>query len=462
MTPDYPDQLHAFLPEQRWFAGKGRAFTVVGVHPTAWLSRDDPAVRIELVSVRYDDGDTETYQLPVAYLPDTDPELGHALIGPVTSSELDSVVAYDAASVPAAAEVLLRGFLDRRSEADLTFRVLEGAALPVDSPAGTVIAAEQSNTSIAYGEEALLKLFRRVSDGGNPDIEISAALTARGDPHVARLLGWLEGTWRTPGGELQHGHLGMLQAFLRTATDGWDIALSSVRDLFVEEDLHPEEVGGDFAAEAERLGAATAGVHRDLAEVFETATLTAAARRDVAAAMADRLTAARAIAPDLEPLADALCGAFSALAAQDGAIPVQRIHGDLHLGQTLRTVRGWKLIDFEGEPGKPLAERTALDSPLRDVAGMLRSLDYAAGVTLLQFGSADHLRYRADEWVSRNRGAFLEGYAAAAGSDPIESSVLLRAYEIDKAVYEVVYESRNRPHWVPLPIQALGRLAEAS
>jgi maltokinase len=463
MTAAYTDVLSTFLPEQRWFAGKGREFTVIGVSPVSWLERTDPATRIELVTVQYDDGDVETYQVPVAYLPQADPELAHALIGPVESAELGSVVAYDAVFLPAAADLLLRGFLDRRSEPDLEFHILDDEAeLPVEPPVGTVMTAEQSNTSIAYDDQALLKLYRRVRNGANPDVELTAALTLRGDAHVPHLLGWLEGSWRAPNGERQHGHLGMLQMFLRTATDGWDIALASVRDLFVEEDLHPEEVGGDFAGEVERLGAATADVHRDLAELFETSTLTDDQRRQLAAAMDGRLSQALTIVPELEPLADSLRPVFAELAGLDSEVPVQRIHGDLHLGQTLRTVKGWKLIDFEGEPAKTFAERTALDSPLRDVAGMLRSLDYATGVTLLQFGYADHLRYRADEWVARNRDAFLDGYASVAGFDPAAPSVLLRAYETDKAVYEAVYEQRNRPHWVNLPLHALERLAKES
>lgn len=459
MTASYTDQLAAYLAEQRWFAGKGRSFSVEAVHPTSWLATSEP-LRIELVTVRYDDGAAETYQLLVAYLADAEPELGHALIGPVDSPEFGSTVAYDGVYLPDAVDVLLLGFLDRRRETDLSFYVLDDAELPTDRPVGSVMTAEQSNTSIAYGEEALLKLFRRVSDGGNPDIEISAALTERGDEHVARLLGWLEGSWRTPAGEQQRAHFGMLQAFLRTATDGWDIALASVRDLLVEEDLHPEEVGGDFAGEAERLGAATAAVHRDLAEAFETSMLDARERRELAAAMDSRLTSALTLAPELKPLAGSLRPAYVDFGELDCDIPVQRIHGDLHLGQTLRTVKGWKIIDFEGEPAKSLAERTALDSPVRDIAGMLRSFDYAAGVTLLQFGYADHLRYRSDEWVARNRAAFLKGYTAAADSDAAVSDILLRAYETDKAVYELVYESRLRPHWLALPLHALKLLAQ--
>ncbi|MEJ7744891.1 MAG: hypothetical protein WKF73_21560 [Nocardioidaceae bacterium] len=273
------------------------------------------------------------------------------------------------------------------------------------------------------------------------------------------LLGWVEAEWLDAAGDVQSGQLAMLQTLLRTATDGWHLALTSMRDLLIEADLHPDEVGGDFAAEAERLGAATADVHLDLAAVFDTATLTADEQRSLSRAMVRRLEAAGEAVPEISEYVDPLRSHFDAFAELDQPLRVQRIHGDLHLGQALRTVKGWKIIDFEGEPAKALADRVSLDSPLRDVAGMLRSFDYAAAATLHQFGESDQLRYRADEWAERNRTAFLEGYASVAGDHGASHETVLRAYEADKAVYEALYEARNRPTWLPIPLGAIAGLA---
>jgi maltokinase len=175
--------------------------------------------------------------------------------------------------------------------------------------------------------------------------------------------------------------------------------------------------------------------------------------------MQSRLDTALRSIPELAPHAAGVRRRFEAFAGLHEPLQVQRVHGDLHLGQTLRTVKGWKIIDFEGEPAKSLAERVALDSPVRDVAGMVRSFDYAAGATLQQFGTDPQLRYRAAEWAERNRAAFLEGYAEASQIELDGLETVLAAYEADKAVYEAVYEMRNRPTWLGIPLQAVARIA---
>src|SRR5690606_5283328 len=158
----------------------------------------------------------------------------------------------------------------------------------------------------------------------------------------------------------------------------WALAITSVRDLYAEADLHADEVGGDFAAESHRLGATTAEVHADLARYLPTDVWGPAELQELANTMRARLDDAVEAAPAPAPYADGLRRAYDALAATTTPTPVQRIHGDFHLGQTMRTVGGWRIIDFEGEPARPWAERGRLDSPIRDVAAMLRSFDYAA------------------------------------------------------------------------------------
>ena len=250
----------------------------------------------------------------------------------------------------------------------------------------------------------------------------------------------------------------MLQQFLRTATDGWDIALASVRNLFADPELHAHEVGGDFAAEASRLGEALREIHDLLREVAPVAA-DAISPTDVAAAMTARLDEALTIVPELAEHEEALRRLYAAVAGLSD-LDVQRIHGDLHLGQTLRTAVGWKVVDFEGEPAKPLAERSLPDSRWRDVAGMIRSLDYAPHVVERShrddLDGAPQLAVRAEEWAHRNQNHFLVAYSG--GDLTAQHRTLLDAYVADKAVYECVYETRNRPAWVAIPLAAVASI----
>ena len=203
-------------------------------------------------------------------------------------------------------------------------------------------------------------------------------------------------------------------------------------------------------------------MHHTLATHFPTRVRTADEQAELADAMATRLDAALDVVPDLAPYADGLRATFAAV-ADVPAVTVQQVHGDLHLGQTLRTVKGWKIVDFEGEPAKPLAERVLPDSAWRDVAGMLRSFDYAPRVAERTAAGADDTgaeqrAFRAAEWAERNCAAFLDAYVGGRELTADEQ-VLLDAYVADKAVYETVYEARNRPTWVPVPLTAIERLA---
>jgi maltokinase len=242
------------------------------------------------------------------------------------------------------------------------------------------------------------------------------------------------------------------------------MATTSVRDLMAEPELRPEELGGDFAGEAERLGTAVAKVHADLASALGTEPVDDNELDRTVKAMADRLDEVARDVPELAEYVPALRAAFDAvreLPPDSAPISMQYVHGDLHLGQVLRTVGGWLLLDFEGEPAAPVAERHALRSPLRDVAGMLRSFDYAAQQLLVGQPDDPALTERALEWARRNRAAFCEGYALGAAAplgDPREHGELLRAFELDKAVYEVAYEHANRPDWLAVPLAAIARI----
>jgi maltokinase len=298
---------------------------------------------------------------------------------------------------------------------------------------------------------------------------VTTALARLGSPQVAEPLGWIE--TRLEGAPTS---LAILSRYLRLATDGWTLAATSVRDLYAavgdagDRDQNDRtadgkpaakvragDAGGDFAGESRRLGIATAQVHADLAAAFGTDELGTDAVGEVTERMYRKLDLAVAAVPELAKHIDMISDAYSELAKLTGPFPVQRVHGDYHLGQVLRTETGWVVLDFEGEPATPLAQRRARSSPLRDVAGMLRSFDYAARHQLIGHAGQAALSDAARDWVRRNASAFCVGYAEAGGLDPVANQVLLRALQLDKAVYEVLYEARHRPSWLPIPLDSL-------
>jgi maltokinase len=456
--------LAPYIERARWFGGKGRSFSISGGRRLGEVPghvEGGPRVAIDLATVAYDDGgENEYYQLPLAFYPEPQDRLEHALVGQWDDADFGPSHVYDAVHDREAMACWLRSFV-HPTEGQLAFHRLPGHELDLEARS-TLFSGEQSNSSVAFGDDSLLKVFRKITPGVNPDVVIHRVLTEAGSDHVAALYGWVETPSVNSEGEPTDAvlQLAMLQQFLRTASDGWDLALASVRNLFAEADLHADEVGGDFAGEAARLGEALAETHLTLAAHFPVAERSADEVGALAEAMRRRLEEALGIVPGLAPYAENLRRAYDELAALDH-VRVQQIHGDLHLGQTLRTVRGWKIVDFEGEPAKPLAERLQPDSPWRDVAGMLRSFDYAPRVVERtwsdgQDAGAEQRAYRAGEWSERNRAAFLNAYA---GRDLTpEEHTLLAAYVADKAVYETVYETRNRPAWVTIPLEAVARI----
>ncbi|MBZ9598194.1 maltokinase N-terminal cap-like domain-containing protein [Streptomyces yangpuensis] len=424
--------LRAWLPAQRWFAGKGRAISRLTTVSAADLL--PPGSTPGLLHVLLDvDGDC--YQLLLGLRPSLPPALAPALIGHAENGPYAGRAVYEALGDPRLAAMLLERLRSPGVLGPLRFD--RDPATPV--PAGLTprpLSGEQTNSSLIYGDSFILKVFRRVGPGVNPDLELPRALAAAGCTRVPAPVAWYEA--EPPGGEPLT--LGVLQPYLRGSDDGWQLALRRLG------------AGEDFTAEAHALGRATAEVHSALAAALPTVALGPEQTARLAAGMTARLAATAREVPALRPYEAGLRGAFDALAASRGTgVAAQRIHGDLHLGQTLRTLDGsWSLIDFEGEPARPLADRRRPEPAVRDIAGILRSFDYAA---------RSHRPF-APAWADDCRAAFCEGYARTTGRDPREDPVLLRAYETDKAVYEARYESRHRPDWLHVPMAAIRRLSE--
>ncbi|MEU6357095.1 maltokinase [Streptomyces sp. NPDC047072] len=435
--------LREWLPRQRWFAGKGRpvtGFTEVAatelLPPTAKLGLYHLLVRVhQPLTVGAPPHPGDCYQLLIGTREALPPRLAPALIGHVEDGPLAGRTAYDALHDPLPAELLLEAIRTGARIGGLRFERDPHQEIR-DGLVPRVLTAEQSNSSVVYGDTFILKLLRRVLPGVNPDLELPLALAREGCPRVPAPAGWL----RAESAEEPYV-LGVLQPFVQGATDGWELALRELAK------------GEDFGAEARALGRATAEVHTALARALPTVTLGHAQLQPLVDGMIERLEAAVQAVPALRPYAPALHSAFTALAdlaAEGTTWTAQRVHGDLHLGQCLRSPTGhWSLIDFEGEPSKPLAERRLPQPTARDVAGMLRSFDYAAHSTDLPVPG----------WAEACRAAYCSGYAEVSGVDPRTDPVLLRAYETDKAIYEVVYEARHRPDWLPVPLSAVARYA---
>ena len=425
--------LRQWLPRQRWFAGKDRPVSELGLLSMTELF---PGCLHLLVHTGHGGvpgpgggapaGDC--YQLLLGVRKHLSPRLGRALIGRAERGPLAGLTIYDALHDPRSAQLLLERLRHPGAAGPLRFEGDPSVPVPAGLPP-RLLETEQSNSSLVYGDEFILKVFRRIQPGVNPDLEVPVALAGQGCRRVPAPVAWFRTT------HPQGATLGVLQPYLRDASDGWALALQALAS------------GDDFTVQAHELGRAMAEVHLALAAAFP-----GSGHDDngsTAAAMTERLDSAAHSVPALRPFVPGLQSAFGALATCDSGPPAQRVHGDLHLGQVLRAGREWFVIDFEGEPSRPLAERCAAQSPVRDIAGMLRSFDYAAR----------QRRPWRPEWARRCREAFCGGYAALAGWDPRKKHGLLRAYETDRAVYEVLYEARHRPDWLPVPMAAIERLA---
>jgi maltokinase len=314
------------------------------------------------------------------------------------------------------------------------------------------LGAEQSNTSLVYDDRLLVKIFRRLVDGPQPDVEVPARLESAGFEHVPHLVA----AWHRRGDDLA-----LAQEFLVGGLEGWAAALTSLRDLYGEGPEDPAEAGGDFYAESGRLGRMTAELHLALASVYDVS-------RDEGRAeeWAASMTAA---VSGLEGELDLQSEARNAIerlrrVADPGA--AIRVHGDLHLGQVLRTDTGWYILDFEGEPARAREQRIRPTSPFKDVAGMIRSFGYAAAAARrerVDEEEADALIKLGAAWEDRNRQAFLRGYLGYPGIDELlpadeaSRAAVMDAFELEKTLYELAYERSYRPDWAEIPRAALRR-----
>jgi len=427
MTDD--TSLIEFITSQRWYGSKTREVGSATVVDRARL-RDD--LELQLVEVRFETGTHETYQL------------------------LTDAGGFDALPTDANARTLLE--LMRAGETvQGNGGAVEFASLGTvqDPRAARLIDGEQSNSSVVFDDALILKVFRRVEAGINPELELLRFLTTAGFKNIADLAGW----YAYVGAQME-ATLGIMQRFVIGAEDGWERALDAIvagDEAFLDTLRRLGEVTGrmhsalgsdstdpSFYPEqtsTESLGLLTATVDEEIERVFLSLP------DDVA---------------DLDPIrgrGEEVRERLRLLTNIGGTGRVIRVHGDFHLGQTLWDGDDWVILDFEGEPARSLPERRRKRSPLRDVAGMLGSFGYAAS-------AAEVLRDTPapDDWEERAREEFLEGYRATVDRSLVPSGAamdkLLKVFELEKAVYELRYELNNRPDWVRIPVLGLARMLE--
>jgi trehalose synthase-fused probable maltokinase len=452
--------LAQFLIGRRWFAAKTRGIGALTVLDWATLEPDGPLVLVLL------DVDDDHYYMPVATAREAGP-------GGVIARLGEDAVVVDAHEDPRFGRRLLAAIASARSipgrAGRFAFRPTPGWAFPPDPDAQPVrpLSGEQSNTSVVIGAGLVLKSLRRPQPGINPDLEITRFLTTRTRfRQVPRLAGWMEYE-----GADGPATLGLLQEFVANAGDGWTHVIATLKPPAGA--LEP-----GLIEDVRRLGGITAGLHAALASDasdpdFSPEPIT---REDVerwARAVVGDLGAgdvARALAESPALRGHPPRAVARVLAMLEPLTRTVKIrgHGDYHLGQVLKTRDGFVIIDFEGEPARPVAERRLKHSALRDVAGMLRSLDYAAHV--VAFGRPEAERADAlaalTAWEARARRAFLDDYRAAAAKSPVllvppsEAALLeaCAAFELEKACYELRYELNNRPDWAPIPLAGIARI----
>ncbi len=445
--------LGEFIVRQRWFGSKSREVAYARVLEAAPARTEEPMLVITLVETHFHSGTHALYHLPIGFRR-REEGWSEAVIG-----DVDGWTAYDALTDPQLArEVvqLIRAQTTLRGEdSTVEFRTVTGKAGDFGALADfRPMAAEQSNTSIVFDDDLVLKLYRRLEPGINPELELLRFLTERGFPGIPSLEGWA-----AHAGRLIDATLGILQDYVEGEGDGWELALESLAG-------DPKE----FLGRLRRLGEVTGAMHAVLASessdpafcpeepsAESLGILTATIDEEIEQVFLDLPDL-----PELEPIAGRGEEVREQLRHRSHIGPVGRVirhHGDYHLGQVLWTGDDWVVLDFEGEPARSLTDRRRKRSPLRDVAGMLRSFAYAASASSIERGVEPP-----PDWEERARSEFLTGYMAQADRSIVPPGQalerLLAIFELEKAVYELRYELDNRPDWVRIPVAGIVRLLE--
>lgn len=454
-TSPLPELLTAWMPTQRWFPSKGRDIVVSRVGGTR-LEDPKGEVGLEVHIVAVESGRRlDVVNVPLSFR--TEPLAGaeNALLGETDHPQLGRRFVYDGAHDP----VFISAWMELiRSEGGTADGRTKGTTLggfestaPVSPSADiSVLGGEQSNTSVVISAgqtPVILKFFRVLAAGESPDVLVSAKLTEAGSTDVPQTFGWVMGSWQDArsDGDWVTGHLSVLREFLPGSKDAWRQAISAL------------EGGESFTTSAEELGRVVARVHAQLADAFGSRAATEAEAAEFRESLVSRIEWAwREAGSAVGPFDDEVQSVIGEVRELSELPPLQRIHADLHLGQILAARDGgWLVLDFEGEPLRPAAERSVPDVPVRDVVGLVRSLEYAAGVGVHESSVSPSA---AEGWSADAVAAFLKGYSSEARSTVNRTGALFRALWLDKALYEVVYELRNRPDWVDVPVSAVRRM----
>lgn len=479
--------LGAYIAHQRWAGAHGRTVATTAVVDAAVISETAPILLHTLTAVTYTDGATTRYILPLGVRDQGDAlaERAPEFVIPWADAPTPKLL-YDAVGDAAYIEWLLDAIREERvvgtSSGELRCVCPDALALDKGSLSSIrPLRVEQSNTSVEVGDALFLKHLRRVEPGPSQELEMSDALTASGFTHIAPLLG--RAVWAS--GSDPESPLVLIQRFLHNSSEGWALAMTSLRDLYAtaegmgaadaaERRAAVDDQDAAFLAESMRLGRVIAEMHLALGGAgssMPTEPLTQATLAGWAAAMTGELDAVLARADEpldrLRGVRDSVVAHFEEMRALPSGGLLTRVHGDLHLGQLLRVDTGWVVLDFEGEPDRTPAQRRELSTPLRDVAAMLRSFDYAAAAAIAERAAPDSDEARGlfgfgDAWADANRDAFWSAYLETIGEDPLlpepgPALVIRRAFEVQKAVYEIGYELGHRPTWLEIPLRFLLR-----